>query len=196
MEPARELPVLTDEEKARWQALRSDIREMAPRIRRAEATEEEIQAAFGRLAALDIDNYTLMNALHIPADAGEAYSAGLERILRRIPDGWGRWISHERGWYRLIIERDRRLSKVDPNYVVFRVREKFGTLGYYCAPSIEETYEVRKQFQDAIFMARHASTTTCERCGRNGVLYQRNDWVKRLCEICGDDLGFTRCQRA
>lgn len=138
----------------------------------------------------------LQHALHIPADAGEAYSAGLERILRRIPDGWGRWISHERGWYRLIIECDRRLSKVDPNYVVFRVREKFGSLGYYCAPSIEETYEVRKQFQDAIFLAQRGSTNTCERCGRNGVLYQRNDWVKRLCEICGDDLGFSRCQRA
>lgn len=66
MEPARELPVLTDEEKARWQALRSDIREMAPRIRRAEATDEEIQAAFGRLAALDIDNYTLMNTADPP----------------------------------------------------------------------------------------------------------------------------------
>jgi hypothetical protein len=41
--------------------------------------------------------YINPDALHIPADAGQ-HAAALEKILRRIPDGWGRWISHDSGW--------------------------------------------------------------------------------------------------
>lgn len=70
--------------------------------------------------------------LRVPEDAGE-YAAGLERILRRIPDGWGRWIGCGPGWYRLLVELDTQLAALDPDYRVQQVKEKFGTLRYYCS---------------------------------------------------------------
>lgn len=61
----------------------------------------------------DLDTVRLLNALHVPSDAG-ACDEDLERILRRIPDGWGRWIGCDKGWYPLIVELDRQLAALDP----------------------------------------------------------------------------------
>jgi len=36
--------------------------------------------------SVDVDRDTMLNALHIPTDAGP-FAAALETILRRIPDG-------------------------------------------------------------------------------------------------------------
>lgn len=74
----------------------------------------------------------VLNALHVPDDAGE-YAAGLNRLLQRIPDGWGRWISCSRGWYPIIIELDEQLSALFPGYALHQVKEKFGGLRFYWA---------------------------------------------------------------
>jgi hypothetical protein len=47
---------------------------------------------------LDIDIPKVMNPSHIPKNAGE-YQEALTAVLLRIPDGWGRWISCDAGWY-------------------------------------------------------------------------------------------------
>lgn len=72
----------------------------------------------------------LLNALHIPEDAGE-HADGLRRILLRIPDGWGRWISCSRGWYPIVIELDEQLATLFPGYELHQVKEKFGGLRFY-----------------------------------------------------------------
>lgn len=72
--------------------------------------------------------------LRLPDDAGE-YAPGLRRILMRIPDGWGRWISCDRGWYPLLVELDEQISRLDPLYEIHQVKEKFGGLRYYYAAS-------------------------------------------------------------
>ncbi len=71
-----------------------------------------------------------LDALHVPADAGE-HAAGLEAILRRIPPGWGRWISTGPGWYLLLVELDRAIAALVPGYEVHQVKEKLSTLRYY-----------------------------------------------------------------
>lgn len=71
-----------------------------------------------------------LNSTHVPRDAGE-HADGLRQILSRIPDGWGRWISCDKGWYPLIIELDQKLAEIFPDYKVHQVKEKYGTLRYY-----------------------------------------------------------------
>lgn len=73
---------------------------------------------------------SMRDTVHVPEDAGE-YAKDLERILLRIPDGWGRWISCDKGWYPLIIELDQKLAEIFPDYELHQVKEKFGTLRYY-----------------------------------------------------------------
>lgn len=71
-----------------------------------------------------------LNTPHVPDDAG-IHSAALGRILGRIPDGWGRWISCGAGWYGLLVDLDERIAAVAPDYHVHQVKEKFGTLRFY-----------------------------------------------------------------
>jgi len=79
---------------------------------------------------LDVDYQHLLDAVHVPEDAGE-HAEALRGILLRIPDGWGRWISCDRGWYPLLVELDEKLRTVLPNYALHQVKEKFGGLRYY-----------------------------------------------------------------
>ena len=79
----------------------------------------------------------VLNSLHVPEDAGE-WADGLERILRRIPDGWGRWIDVGKGWYPIIVALDAHLATIDPGYAVHQVKEKFGDLRYYYSGSGRE----------------------------------------------------------
>lgn len=113
---------------ARWDALADAARQMAS----ATSDPDGFTASFNamRQAARGLDYRKLLNTMHVPSDAGE-HADALVRILIRIPDGWGRWISCDRGWYPLIIELDERLRGLFPNYVVHRVKEKFGGLRYY-----------------------------------------------------------------
>ncbi len=55
-----------------------------------------------RSRALAIDPERLRNVLHVPSDAG-AHAREIEAILQRIPDGWGRWLNVDAGWYPLVI---------------------------------------------------------------------------------------------
>lgn len=127
MSEHNEIPELTDAQKARWQATVSDVKEMSAGLRGGTMTQQDMQGALNRLLSCDIDRDTLINAVHIPLDAGP-YAPALQRILRRIPDGWGRWISHDAGWYPIVVTLDERLATIDPDYVVHQVKEKFDTL--------------------------------------------------------------------
>lgn len=184
-----DLPELSDVQRTRWQAAVSDISEMSAGLRDGTATDEAIQGTLNRLLSCDIDHATLLNAPHIPRDA-QAYALGLEKILRRIPDGWGRWIGHGAGWYSLVVGLDERLAAIDPGYVVYQVKEKFGTLRYSCDPSGEPNQEVWSAFDVVITDAELASAVICELCGRPGLLRQSSHFVKTLCGSCAEMLGY------
>lgn len=76
----------------------------------------------------DLD--AMLNTVYVPEDAGE-HADALRRILERIPERWGRWISCASGWYPLVIELDQKLAAMFPDYELHQVKEKFGTLRYY-----------------------------------------------------------------
>lgn len=119
-------------EQARWNAVATHTAEAADAIATGDA--EGVAAAFAALRQTPVDLERVLNALHVPTDAGE-WAPALERILRRIPDGWGRWISCGPGWYPILARLDHRLAVIDPGYVVQQVKEKFGGLRCYTEPS-------------------------------------------------------------
>lgn len=184
------IPELTEAELIRIQATESDFTAMGDALRNGTATPEDVEGAFGRFMSLDIDPQKHRNALHIPADAG-THAEAIETILRRVPDGWGRWISVDAGWYPLVIATDRRLAELDADYVVHQIKEKFGTLRYYYWPSSEDASPELLDAMDAIIDdAERASAITCERCGRPGVLQRTRYWAKTLCHACAEPLGY------
>jgi hypothetical protein len=185
----KDFPELTDAEKMRWTAAHSDIREMSAGLQDGTTTRDDIQGALNRLMSTDIDRQKLINALHIPPDAGP-YSAALEQILRRIPDDWGRWISHDAGWYPIVASLDERLAAIDADYEVHRVKEKFGTLRYYCRPSGDPPAEVWDLFKSLVSEAERASASTCECCGEPGLLHKTTYRVKTLCATCAETLRY------
>lgn len=77
-----------------------------------------------------------LSELRVPDDAGDLRGA-LKRLLGRIPDGWGRWISCDSGWYPLLVELDGQMSALLPSYVIHQVKEKYGGLRYYWEPGEE-----------------------------------------------------------
>ena len=184
------IPELTESERIRIHATESDVAAMGDALRNGTATPEDVEGAFARLMSLEVDPQKHRNALHIPADA-EPHAAALETILRRIPDGWGRWISIDAGWYPLVVATDRRLAAIDADYVVHQIKEKFGTLRYYCAPGSEDpSPELLDAFDAITDDVEAASAVTCERCGEPGVLQRSRYWAKTLCAVCGDILGY------
>jgi hypothetical protein len=119
-------------EQARWNAVAAHTSDAAEAIATGDA--EGFAAAFAALRQTSVDLERVRDALHVPPDAGE-WAPALEQILRRIPDGWGRWISCGPGWYPILARLDTGLAAIDPGYVVQQVKEKFGGLRYYTEPS-------------------------------------------------------------
>jgi hypothetical protein len=115
---------------ARWDAFADAARQLATAT--AVDADDGFRAAWGAVkqAARGLDHQQIVNAIHVPKDAGE-HTEALTAMLRRIPDGWGRWISCDRGWYALIVELDEQLRALLPNYAINQVKEKYGGLRYY-----------------------------------------------------------------
>ena len=64
-------------------------------------------------------------------DGVEEYPDDILDILNRIPVGWGRWISCDKGWYKLLVDTNRKMNMMWPNYEIHQVKEKFGRLCMY-----------------------------------------------------------------
>ncbi len=141
----------------------------------------------------DVEDQQILNAMHVPEDAGE-HADALRGMLARIPDGWGRWISCSRGWYPLLVELDEQLRALLPNYVIHQVKEKFGGLRYYWDPGeevdddLERRVELAKQLVDS---AEKRAGAICELCGAAGQLHRTQAGrYKTLCPDCAEREGY------
>ena len=88
--------------------------------------------AQGRQVASGIKLAEIVDSIHMPEDAGE-HEQALLRLLLRIPDGWGRWLSCSSGWFALLARAERELADVCPTFAAHQIKEKFGTLRLYVA---------------------------------------------------------------
>lgn len=126
--------------------------------------------------------------LDIPEDAGK-YRDALTTVLLRIPDGWSRSISCGPGWYPMIAELHLKLSRVDVDYDVLQVKEKYGTLRYYAHTHTDDSI-ILDDFDALIEEAENRSAQICELCGNPGQLSASENLGERryktLCRGCRD----------
>lgn len=126
--------------------------------------------------------------LDIPDDAGR-YRDALTTVLLRIPDGWSRSISCGPGWYPMIAELHLKLSRIDVDYDVLQVKEKYGTLRYYARTHTDDSM-ILDIFDALIEEAESRSVQICELCGGPGQLSASENLGERhyktLCRGCRD----------
>jgi hypothetical protein len=65
------------------------------------------------------------------------------------------------GWLQIIVDLDRKLAEIDPDYTIEQVKEKFGGLRYYFDAD-EQHYEEMLQL---VKEAERLCWQTCEACG-------------------------------
>jgi hypothetical protein len=124
---------------------------------------------------------------------------------RRKTKGWYGCDAPD-GWQWIIEDADRLLARLDPEYEIHQVKEKFGTLRYYYGTVADkETQEV----MDAIISrAEVLSSKTCEVCGNSsavsypsrGIKFdfsaalkatKTHSWYKTICDSCDTEGRYT-----
>lgn len=109
----------------------------------------------------------------------------MKPILDRIPPEWGKYLP-EVGWDDLLLEANAELEKIDPEYIICQVKQKFGELRFYTNHSdwfhsTDPTDEQIDEFRRIIDEVEAASMTTCEHCG--GPAERRaGSWIAVLCD--------------
>lgn len=210
-EKTRLLREPTKEEDARWEAFSDSAHSLTEAAlvgdkEGFEAASHEMRQISGKL-----DAEAFLNAVHVPKDAGEQADV-LKRIIERIPEGWGRWISCDKGWYRLIAQLDAELAKIAPDYEVHQIKEKYGVLVVYADPLVsrpinksdpEPPLPLSDDFEDAEWQAYEAweerqkvwrESQEGLRCVQEAELIQKafdasvsaaERASAKICEICG-----------
>lgn len=102
----------------------------------------------------------------------------LERIRGRFLPGAYPSLDIRPGWYPIVIDLDRDLAAIDPDYQLVQVKEKFGGLRYYTE---FEPDRPRPGFDALIRAAERRSERTCEECGADGAPSHRGSWARTLC---------------
>lgn len=149
---------------------------------------EGVQASLAQAKqiAQGIDLVAMRERVHVPKQAGE-WAEGLVAIMNRIPDGWGRWISCDKGWYPLLVELDQAIAAIDPDYEIHQVKEKYGELCYYFHTSGNGPAGAYEQIDKLVDQAEARAAVTCEECGQPGSLHMTKEpsaWLKTLCPDC------------
>jgi len=103
--------------------------------------------------------------------------ADLKPILDRIDPTFGRHIDCDEGWWELLIKLHNEVLLVDPEYRIFQVKEKFGTLRFYYSCS---SPHFGKQIDKIVARYERISALTCERTGKPGQLMQKGPRYKTL----------------
>jgi hypothetical protein len=117
-----------------------------------------------------------------------------QKIVARIPKGWGSYIRCHTGWYPLLDDLDGKISYLAPNYEIHQVKEKYGTLRFYIGGPVKDKMTAAI-IEDLISYAEELSSIICESCGaaRYGKIRTRydetvalrdNGWMKTLCNSC------------
>lgn len=188
--PDQDPEEITDTERARRRASRAAGRDMRDAI--AFGTDDERHGAIGAFMQA-ISQYDPLNLdrLHVPDDAGE-YERALREILTRIPDGWGRWISCDRGWFPIVVGIHEQLVAIDPDYVVHQVKEKFGRLCYYFRTSDTVDQHTKALMNELVADAESRCATICEACGAQGAVLCVGalSWHKTVCPTCAAADGY------
>ena len=102
----------------------------------------------------------------------------IEALRDKFLPNYYKSIDVDEGWYQLVIDCDRELTVIDPNYQIAQVKQKFGGLRYYFQSSLSGE---RKAMDDVVTKYEAVAAVTCEATGNPGVLMKsEGGWVKTL----------------
>lgn len=107
--------------------------------------------------------------------------AALQRIINRFAPDWPPVLDVPPGWHQLLLELDRTLALLAPDYAVQQVKSKYGSLRFHAIPSADP-YDYNEEFQEAIRASERRSIETCELCGAPAQQYVIRMWVSTLCK--------------
>ena len=115
----------------------------------------------------------------------------MKPVLDRIPEHWGKSLP-DPGWDDILLDLDRDLARLDPDYQIHQAKEKWGELRFYIQFSDRlisiEGSETRDAGYQLINAAEEKSGTTCEACGAEG-RRRSGGWIKTLCDEHARDEG-------
>ena len=94
--------------------------------------------------------------------------------------GWYGCIAPD-GWKDIVEKTDEMLARIDPDYEITQVKEKYGTLRYYFTTGVEQ--EKREIMYALVGYAEFKSAHTCEVCGKWGEL-RDGGYIRTLCDTC------------
>ena len=105
----------------------------------------------------------------------------VEALKKKIVPEYWKSIDVDEGWYQIIVDCDKELTAIDPNYGVYQIKEKFGGLRYYMTPCNDTTKEQRNKMYEVISKYEAIAARTCEATGKPGVLMKSiGGWLKTL----------------
>ena len=82
------------------------------------------------------------------------------------------------GWYQIVVDCDKDLTQIDPDYQIAQIKQKFCGLRYYFTPSQSDK---SKEMQKVIAKYEAIAKITCEATGNHGVLMRsKSGWYKTL----------------
>lgn len=111
----------------------------------------------------------------------------IEEVRSRISEPYFKYIDCNQGWHQIIVDCHKELVAIDPDYILFQVKEKLGGLRYYIDSSTKDYYAMR----DVIDKYERLSLQTCEYTGEPGVLAKgKGGWRKTLSRQVMSEYGY------
>jgi hypothetical protein len=111
-------------------------------------------------------------------------------ILSRFDPNYRLSLDIRPGWIPLILSLHYKILSLVDDYLIYQIKEKFGTLRYYAEPRIPNGYSPENKhhiltiFNHLIQSAENDSAQICELCSRPGTLFSENSWYKTRCNDC------------
>jgi hypothetical protein len=90
------------------------------------------------------------------------------------------YFSINTGWFSIIANLHKKLLFIDPNYTIFQIKEKFGSLRFYA--TFKNISPIAESIAfDLISVAERSSSFSCEICGRFGTQVEDKCWLSTRC---------------
>ena len=104
-----------------------------------------------------------------------------QRLAPRFTEGWSPWLPNE-GWDGLLNLLVDEIEKIDPDFTLHQVKEKFGGLRFYAGFSANLSKEQYDKLGELVMQAEAKSYKICEWCGQAGELRDDIGWILTLCD--------------
>jgi hypothetical protein len=108
-------------------------------------------------------------------------------LLDRFHDGHWKFVSCGFGWLDLILSCNAEIESIDPNYKIYQVKEKFGSLRFYYSTGKPEESE---QINEIVRKYELKSLRVCEATGQEASLVVKRGYYKTLSDEVAKKFGY------